>query len=212
MSGALWKQDAQSFFLHDFPLFSHRKWKRNDIFSDMRKTAVTFSSRYGSSRLYAQEFARQMNLPIVSLETIDEDTDILVYFGGLYAGNVRGLAKCIRHLPSQTRLVLVTVGIADPDDETNRNNIMKTVARQTETVKERCTVLHLRGALDYTVMSVRHRLMMKALVTMIRKKGNPSEEDRMIVSTSGERTDYTDLRTLEKVKAALLELTEISHS
>ena len=47
---------------------------------------------------------------------------------------------------------------------------------------------------------------------MIRKKGNPSEEDRMIVSTYGKRTDYTDLRTLEKVKAALLELTEISHS
>lgn len=178
----------------------------------MRKTAVTFTSRYGSSRLYAQEFARQMHLSIVSLEAIDEDTDILVHFGSLYAGNVSGLAKCIRHLPSHTRLILVTVGIADPEDETNRKNIMKTVARQTETVKERCTVIHLRGALDYTVMSVRHKLMMKALVTMLRKKENPSEEDRLIVSTYGKRTDYMDFSTLEKVKSALLELTEQSVS
>lgn len=49
------------------------------------------------------------------------------------------------------KLIIVTVGLADPTDKENTEHIKGGVKRQLPAgVYEKATVLHIRGAIDYT--------------------------------------------------------------
>ena len=45
--------------------------------------------------------------------------ETIIYVGGLYAGGVRGMAKTVKKISTVKckRFVVITVGLADPDDE-----------------------------------------------------------------------------------------------
>lgn len=96
--------------------------------------AVLYGSCYGTAQKYAECFARETGLPCLPCEQAGDvrDADTLVYFGGLYAGGVLGLSKTIRSLPNAAnmRLLIVTVGLADPQDPVNVQNIRTALKKQ----------------------------------------------------------------------------------
>ena len=98
------------------------------------KSIILYGSRYGSARRYAQELSSKTGIPAVGYRDIPSLSghQTIVYIGALYAGGVLGLARTLRSLSLRDgqRLVIVTVGLADPDILQNRENIRNSLQKQ----------------------------------------------------------------------------------
>ena len=100
------------------------------------------------------------------------------------------------------KLIVVTVGLADPTDQENTDHIKGGVKKQLPAgVYEKATVLHLRGAIDYTKLSFKHKTMMGLLV---RKAKNLPEEKknaevRAMIETYNQVVDFVDFDSLSSI-------------
>ena len=117
------------------------------------KSIIIYGSRYGSARRYAQELSKQTGIPDVSYQEAPllSELETVVYIGALYAGGVLGLTKTLRRqsFEKHQRLIIVTVGLADPDIPQNRENIRNSLPKQIPAqLYGRAAVFHLRGAIE----------------------------------------------------------------
>lgn len=108
---------------------------------------------------------------------------------------------------SDTQLLFVaSVGVADPTDEENVRNI-RTFLRGIvpAPLYDDSRVFHLRGAIDYSRLSLVHRLLLSMLKSKASKM--PEEElnaeSRATLSTYGGKHDFVDFASLEPIAAAL---------
>ena len=119
-------------------------------------------------------------------------------------GGVLGLARTLRSLSLRDgqRLVIVTVGLADPDIPQNRENIRNSLQKQIPAqLYGRAAVFHLRGAIDYQALSLGHRTMMALLHRSLQKKPAEewSEEDKALMETYGKQADFVDFASLRRL-------------
>ena len=174
---------------------------------------IIYGSIYGSARTYALELGRRTGIRVVdSKERPDPGRyDTVVYIGSLYAGGMTGLEKTFKgwnRKDDRTRIFITSVGIADPSKEDNCEHIRSSLAGQLPAgVYRTARFFHLRGCLDYQLLSFRHKAMMWMLVRMIsgRRAKDMSDEDRQIVETYGKRVDFTDFDGLDPLVRALAE-------
>ena len=103
---------------------------------------------------------------------------------------------------SVRRFIVITVGLADPADEKNVQNIRKSALRQIpESLADKTEFYHLRGGIDYGKLSFKHRLMMKMLYEQA-KKQPPDERDadtRAMIETYGQKVSFVNLECLENI-------------
>ena len=95
---------------------------------------IIYGSHYGTTKQYAEELSRRTNIEVISFENVEEinDYDNIIYLGGLYAGGVLGMSKTIKKLNniSNKKIIIATVGLSDPTDEINKNNIRNNIKSQ----------------------------------------------------------------------------------
>ena len=170
------------------------------------KSIIIYGSRYGSARRYAQELSKQTDIPAVSYQEAPplSKLETIVYIGALYAGGVLGLTKTLRRqsFGEHQRLVIVTVGLADPDILQNRENIRNALQKQIPAqLYGRAAVFHLRGAIDYQALSLGHRTMLALLHRSLQKKPAEewSEEDKALMETYGKQADFVDFASLRPI-------------
>ena len=170
------------------------------------KSVILYGSRYGSARRYAQELSKQTDIPAVSYQEAPplSKLETIVYIGALYAGGVLGLTKTLRRqsFGEHQRLVIVTVGLADPDILQNRENIRNALQKQIPAqLYGRAAVFHLRGAIDYQALSLGHRTMMALLHRSLQKKSAEewNEEDKALMETYGKQADFVDFASLRPI-------------
>ena len=170
------------------------------------KRIILYGSQYGSARRYAEKLSEQTGIPAVSYKDAPDLSGMktIVYLGSLYAGGVLGLMKTLRgfSLRDGQKLLLVTVGLADPNDQENRDNIRATLQKQLPAgLLDRAKVYHLRGGVDYQKLSFGHRTVMKLLYQSLRKTPPEQQtaENRAFLETYGKQVDFTDFRTLEPI-------------
>lgn len=79
---------------------------------------VFYGSKYGTAKRYAEEFARRAGTAAMSVRgrAPAAEGQTVVFFGALYAGKVRGLKKSAKRAAHCARLLVVTVGLADPSE------------------------------------------------------------------------------------------------
>lgn len=172
------------------------------------KTLILYGSQYGATKRYADELSRLTGLPAVSYEKAPDlaGCEQIVYLGGLYAGGVKGLKQAVKKFPAGVRLILVTVGLADVQDEQNIENIRRSVRRQLPAGLLQNTVLfHLRGGIDYGRLNLTHRTMMTLLYNHARKlpPEQQSAETKAMIETFGTKVDFVDVASLGPVAAAI---------
>ena len=170
------------------------------------KHIIVYGSQYGNTRRYAEKLSQQTGIPAVDYKDAPNLSDMktIVYMGGLYAGGVSGLAKTLRSFSLQDgqKLLLVTVGLADPDKPENRLHIRTSLQKQLPAeLLERAKIFHLRGGINYQELTFRHQMMMKMLYRFLRKKPyeKRTAEDRALIETYGKQLDFTDLSALEPI-------------
>ncbi len=167
---------------------------------------IIYGSCYGSTKQYAEVLSKRTNIEAISFKNVKKINayNTIIYLGGVYAGGVLGMAKTIKKLKdfSNKKIIIVTVGLSDPTDEVNKNNIRNNIKNQIQKeIFEKAKIFHLRGGIDYSKLNFAHKTMMKLLYNSV--KNLPEEkltaEDRAMIETYNKKIDFIDFSSLEQI-------------
>ena len=165
------------------------------------KIIVVYSSKYGTTKTFAQWIAEELDCECVSIEHSSrlqlQNYGIVIYGGGLYANGISGIKKNRNvHLK---KILLFTVGLADP----KTTDYTKIINKNSEYIKaESVEIFHLRGGIDYGKLNMLHRVMMSMVKrTHFDKKSNEEliDEDKEFLRTYNGKADYTDKGQIEPI-------------
>lgn len=169
------------------------------------KKLIIYGSEYGSTKAYALKFSEMTNIPLIDYEDIESlaEYDLVIHFGALYAGGVKGLKKTIKSIKDSTRLIIITVGLADVNDKENTDGIKKSIARQVpEKILGNTQIFHLRGGIDYSKLSFKHKTMMTLLYNKVKNlpEDKKTAEIRSMIETFNKSVDFIDFESLLPIK------------
>ena len=167
---------------------------------------IIYGSHYGTTKQYAEELSRKTNIEAISFKNVKDinNYDKIIYLGGLYAGGVLGMYKTKKKLTniSNKKIILVTIGLADPTDEQNINNIRNNIKSQIQKeIFEKAKIFHLRGGIDYSKLNFAHKTMMKILYNAVKNISQEKQtaEDRAMIETYNKKVDFIDFSNLDKI-------------
>ena len=170
------------------------------------KSIIIYGSHYGTAKKYADELSKRTNIQSISFKEIKEinDYDNIIYLGGIYAGGILGMSKTLRNLNniSSKNIILITVGLADPNDEENINNIRDNIKKQLKSeLFKKAKIFHLRGGIDYSKLNFAHKTMMNLLYNMVKKlpEEKKSAEDRAMIETYNKKVEFVDFSSLDNI-------------
>ena len=159
----------------------------------MSKILLTYKSNYGATKKYAQWIAEDLGADIFEVSEVKPqmllDYDVVIYGGGLYAGQINGV-KFVAENPVK-KLVVFTVGLADPmitDYSTHLSNNFE--SKQLAEL----TVFHLRGAIELKKMGFSHKAMIEIVKQLVKSKkaSDMSGAEKAIAELTGESVDFVD--------------------
>ena len=145
---------------------------------------IIYGSHYGTTKQYAEELSKRTNIKAISFKKFNQqinDYDNIIYLGALYAGGVLGMSKTLKKLNniSNKKILIATVGLSDPTDEVNKNNIRNNIKNQIpKEVLEKAKIFHLRGGIDYSKLNFAHKTMMKLLYNAVKNLPNEKQQFR----------------------------------
>ncbi len=168
---------------------------------------IIYGSHYGTTKQYAEELSKRTNIKAISFKKFNQqinDYDNIIYLGALYAGGVLGMSKTLKKLNniSNKKILIATVGLSDPTDEVNKNNIRNNIKNQIpKEVLEKAKIFHLRGGIDYSKLNFAHKTMMKLLYNAVKNLPNEKQtaEDRAMIKTYNKKVNFIDFSSLDKV-------------
>ena len=168
---------------------------------------IIYGSHYGTTKQYAEELSKRTNIKAISFKKFNQqinDYDNIIYLGALYAGGVLGMSKTLKKLNniSNKKILIATVGLSDPTDEVNENNIRNNIKNQIpKEVLEKAKIFHLRGGIDYSKLNFAHKTMMKLLYNAVKNLPNEKQtaEDRAMIETYNKKVNFIDFSSLDKI-------------
>ena len=174
----------------------------------MNKSLIIYGSQYGTTKRYAEHLSAMTGIEAVAFkEAKDIDKyERVIFMGALYAGSILGLKNTVSKMSPQQELIIVTVGLVDPTDPENiayiRNSIKERVP---EHFYNETRIFHLHGAIDYSHLSLKHRMMMAVIHSKISKipEEKLNAEAKTILATYGKKEDFVDFKSLEKLGSVI---------
>ena len=171
-------------------------------------TIIIYGSCYGSTKRYAERLSEITELKAVFFKDVKSVAgyDRIVYLGALCAGGIMGLKKTVCCLSASQELFVATVGLADPTDAENVNHIRDCLKKQIPASHyDESKIFHLRGAIDYTKLGLKHRIMMKLLYSKVTKipEAERNAEVRALIATYGKQVDFVNFDTLKPIAQIL---------
>lgn len=168
---------------------------------------IIYGSHYGTTKQYAEELSKRTNIKAISFKKFNQqinDYDNIIYLGALYAGGVLGMSKTLKKLNniSNKKILIATVGLSDPTDEVNKNNIRNNIKNQIpKEVLEKAKIFHLRGGIDYSKLNFAHKTMMKLLYNAVKNLPNEKQtaEDRAMIETYNKKVNFIDFSSLDEI-------------
>ncbi len=167
---------------------------------------IIYGSQYGTAKQYAEELGLRTNIDVKSYKDIADINcyETAIYIGALYAGGVMGMKETLCKLTSLNgkRIIIATVGLADPTDAKNIDNIRKNMQRQLPVeLYKKAHIYHLRGGINYSRLNLKHKTMMwlvykKALKT---PENERDAELKAMIETYGKQVNFVDFNSLDKM-------------
>lgn len=170
------------------------------------KGIIIYGSKYGTAKQYAIELSKRINIKAFRYEEIKDisEYDTIIYLGGLYAGGVLGLSNTMKLLSANSgqRIIIATVGLSDPNNKSNTDNIKASMSKQVpQNIYNKADIFHLRGGIDYKNLNFKDKILMKLLYTKV--KNIPIEEqtaeEKEMIETYNKKVDFIDFNSLNKI-------------
>lgn len=165
----------------------------------MKNVLVIYESKYGFSKKYAIDLARETFSDVVERKNVSTEkllkAETIIFFGGLYAGKLNGFNFIIKNFDKikDKNLIIVPVGLTDPNNKENFDHITSTAcAKATDEMKNKFKFFCLQGGIDYSVLGFKDKIMMNILNKALSKKGadNLNEDGRLMLETYGKACDF----------------------
>ena len=133
---------------------------------------IIYGSQHGSAKRYAEGLAERTGLKAVDYKEADSLGlyNRIIYFGAIYAGGVTGLKKTVAKLTHGQELYVITVGMVDPEDQTFIGSLREALKKQIPPqMYDENKIFHLRGAIDYSQLELKYRILMKMMYSQAAK-------------------------------------------
>ena len=161
---------------------------------------VLYTTRHGATQRYAERIAQPLDALVKEAAYAKMDTaktyDAIVLGCCVYAGKIKGLGFFADHAKelADKRLVLFTCGLYDPQEKEIREALDAQIREALGNMAERVAVFHLRGSLRWQSLGLVERVMMKALLSEIRKKpeAERTQTEALLLESEGGTLDFAD--------------------
>ena len=168
------------------------------------KTLIIYGSQYGSTKRYAERLSEVTGIEAVDYKQAKgvNEYDRIVFMGGLHAGGVLGLKKTVGKMVDGQELIIVTVGVTAPNETAYFSEIRKSIkAKIPANLYNEKKIFHLRGAIDYSKLDMKHRLMMSMFHKMVLKtpESQRTADAKAMLETYGQKVDFVDFSTLDQI-------------
>ena len=117
-----------------------------------------------------------------------------------------GLKKTVAKLTHGQKLYVITVGMVDPEDQAFIGPLREALKKQIPPqMYDENRIFHLRGAIDYSQLELKYRILMKMMYSQAAKlpEEKLTSEFKAVLATYGKKVDYVDLEMLQPLTAAL---------
>lgn len=137
------------------------------------KTIVTYKSKYGSAKQYAEWLAEELNCEAVDLSKIKKEKlaeyDTIIHGGGLYAGGLAGLSyyKKNSDIIKGKKFIVYATGAAPSYNEEMIKELKK---KNLEGLPTETEFFYCAGNYSYPKMTVGHKMMMKMMDNLLKKQ------------------------------------------
>lgn len=173
---------------------------------------IIYGSEYGNAMRYAKELSNRTHIKTMNYQTVRDLSmyDTIIYIGGIYASEVKGLKQTMHLLKQeqQVKLIVVTVGLFDPNQKEYTDKLKSAIDLQLpKERKNHVSMFHLRGGIDYANLRFSHKVMMKFLYKAISKKAieEQSSEDKEFIASYNKKLDYVDVSKLDEIVECIYE-------
>ncbi|WP_455543189.1 flavodoxin domain-containing protein [Intestinibacter sp.] len=161
----------------------------------MKNILIVYKSETKFTERYAKWLSDKLSCDISNLQDLSKDQvdnyDVLIYGGGLYAGKINGFDHFKNTVPSDKKLVLFVTG-ATPASETD--TIQKFFDDNlSEQEQKNIPHFYAVSGLDYEHMSFKHKMMMKGLLFVLKRKESDMYND---IHQSFDACDFSYLDAL----------------
>lgn len=168
----------------------------------MKKIAIVYHSKYGSTKRYAQWLAEMLEADLYESKRCRiEDLlqyELIVYAGNIYASSLAGSSIIKKNAArlADRKLVFLCVG-ASPADEPTVKELMRHNFKGTPLVDS--PVFYLRGAFDMKGMTLVDRTLCGMLKKSVAKKDPTTLEpwEKGLLECLDSSSDWTDQDNLE---------------
>lgn len=163
-------------------------------------TLVLYTTKHGATMRYAQRIGEPTDALVK--ETVyarlekAKTYDAIVLGCPVYMDRIKGLDFFADHAKDllDKRLILFTCGLNDPTQADVKEKLEAQLKEKLGDALEHIAVFHLRGALRWQNLGLAERLMMKVLVSGMKKKPEDqlTETERLLIETEGGALDFSD--------------------
>lgn len=166
------------------------------------KTVVVYKSKSGYTKAYAEWIAKELGADLkennkLKIEEVSA-YDTIIYGGGMYAGGINGL-KFIKYNYEQLKEKNIAVWAtgANPGRPEELQAVWEKhfSPEQLEHIK----TFYLRGGFDISLCSKGDKILMNLLKSHLKKKENPTEDDKGIISMCEVPVDFRDKKNIEEL-------------
>jgi hypothetical protein len=169
---------------------------------------IIYGSLHGAAKRYAEGLAERTGLKAVDYKEVDSLGlyKRVIYIGAIYASGVTGLKKTVAKLTQNQELFVATVGMVDPADDAFIGSIQEALKKQIPPqLYDEKKVFHLRGAIDYSQLELKYRILMKMMYSQASKlpEEKLTSEFKAVLATYGQKVDYVDLNSMEPLIDAI---------
>jgi hypothetical protein len=169
---------------------------------------ILYGSRHGAAKRYADGLAERTDIKAVDYREVDGlgRYKRIVYIGAIYASGVIGLKKTVARLTQNQELFVATVGMVDPADQAYIGSFQEALKRQiSPQLYDEKRIFHLRGAIDYSQLELKYRILMKMMYSQASKlpEEKLTSEFKAVLATYGQKMDYVDIESLKPLIDAL---------
>ena len=169
------------------------------------KTIIVYSSQTGFTKRYADWLAEELGTVAITLaeakkqsDQYFEDADAIIYGGWAMGGKVVNSEWFTQRIPlwKGKKLALFCVGASpneNPEVETALNNAL------TEEERKYAKAFYCQGGLSYERMKLPSKLALKAFASMIKKKKDATEQEKMMGEMISHSYDIADRKFITPI-------------
>ena len=169
------------------------------------KTLIIYTSQTGFTKKYADWLAQNTGGDLLDLKDAQkkndaffEDYEAIVYGGWVMAASVVKVKWFLNRAASWKgkKLAIYCVG-GSPNDNPDVEVMLKNLL--TDEQREYIRAFYCQGGFNYERMNAPSRLAMKMFVSALKKKKDPTEEEKIMTEMVAKSYDISDEKYLEPV-------------